>query len=156
MNLVTHRQVHHRRLLPQRLQRDPRLQRRLDLPSRLLRHRLRLSRRSRPRSNQAAGPKTGGHFNRKLLLDVGWPSLLALVGMTFAAPTVGHVFGGPEDDRTGLAIACATRHAGIAMIVAASVPGPRTAVVFVAYLIAAAVVSIPYLRGRQRKQTVTA
>lgn len=93
----------------------------------------------------------------KLLLDVGWPSLLALVGMTFAALAVGHVLGGPgEDDRTGLAIACATRHVGIAMIVAASVPGPRTAVIVVAYLIAAAVVSIPYLRWRQKKQSAAA
>jgi transposase len=41
----------HRRLLPQRLQGDLRLQRRIDLPPRLLHHRLRLPRRSRPRSN---------------------------------------------------------------------------------------------------------
>lgn len=88
-----------------------------------------------------------------LLLDVGWPSLLALGGMTFVALAIGHVLGGPgEDDRTGLAIACATRHVGIAMIVAASVPGPRTAVIVVAYLLAAAIVSIPYLRWRQRMQ----
>jgi hypothetical protein len=49
-------------LLAQRLQRDLRLQCRIDLPSRLLHHPLRLSRRSRPRSNQADGPKIGVHF----------------------------------------------------------------------------------------------
>lgn len=93
----------------------------------------------------------------QLLLDVGWPSLLALGGMTFAALAIGHMLGGPdEDDRTGLAVACATRHVGIAMIVAASVPGPRTAVIVVAYLLAAALISVPYLRWRQRKQPVAA
>ncbi len=93
----------------------------------------------------------------QLLLDVGWRSLLALGGMTFAALAIGHMLGGPgEDDRTGLAIACATRHVGIAMIVAASVPGPRTAVIVVAYLLAAALVTVPYLRWRQRKQPVAA
>ncbi len=87
-----------------------------------------------------------------LLLQVGWPSL---VGMTLAALVVGHVLGGPaEEDRTALAIACATRHVGIAMVVAASVPGPRTAVLVAAYLLAAAVVSIPYLRWRRRAPAV--
>lgn len=86
-----------------------------------------------------------------LLLEVGWPSLLALAGMTFAALAVGHALGGPDEaDRTGLAIACATRHVGIAMIVAASVPGPRTAVLITAYLLAAAVVSVPYLQWRKK------
>lgn len=85
-----------------------------------------------------------------LLLQVGWPSLLTLVGMTLAALVVGHVFGGPgAGDRTGLAMACATRHVGIAMVVAASVPGPRTAVLVAAYLLAAALVSVPYLRWRR-------
>jgi hypothetical protein len=75
--------------------------------------------------------------------------------MTLAALVVGHVLGGPaEEDRTALAIACATRHVGIAMVVAASVPGPRTAVLVAAYLLAAAVVSIPYLRWRRRAPAV--
>lgn len=86
-----------------------------------------------------------------LLLQVGWPSLLTLAGMTLAALVVGHLLGGPgAGDRTGLAMACATRHVGIAMVVAASVPGPRTAVLVAAYLLAAAVVSIPYLQWRRR------
>ena len=60
VNLVALRQIRHRRLLPQRLQGDLRLQRRVDLPSRLLHHPLRLSRRNgslqlSPRS-QIRGP----------------------------------------------------------------------------------------------------
>ena len=43
-----------------------RLQRRINLPSRLLHHRLRLPRRSGPRSNQAAGPKIWGHFKAQV------------------------------------------------------------------------------------------
>ncbi len=86
-----------------------------------------------------------------LLLDVGWPSLATLAAITLVALIIGHLFGGPESsDRTGLAIACATRHVGIAMLVAASLPGPKTAVLIVAYLLAAAVVSIPYLQRRKR------
>jgi hypothetical protein len=38
MNLIALRQIGHRRLLAQRLQRNLRLQRRVDLPSRLLCH----------------------------------------------------------------------------------------------------------------------
>ena len=91
-------------------------------------------------------------MNGHLLLEVGWRSLLALAGLTLAALAIGHALGGPGGaDRTGLAIACATRHVGIAMIVAASVPGPRTAVLIVAYLLAAAVVSVPYLLWRRKQ-----
>lgn len=85
----------------------------------------------------------------RLFLEIPWPALATLAGLTLAALAVGHVFGGPgEDDRTGLAVACATRHVGIAMIVAASVPGPKTAALVAAYLLTAALVSLPYLRWR--------
>src|SRR5438874_4447180 len=62
VNFVTLRQVCHRRLLPQRLQGDPRLQPRLDLASRLLHHPLRLARRNGARPNYGPGPKSGVHF----------------------------------------------------------------------------------------------
>ena len=58
--------------------------------------------------------------------------------------------GTDPDDRTGLAIACATRHIGVAVLVATSFPGPRTAVLIAVYIVASAVVSIPYLRWRQK------
>jgi hypothetical protein len=63
VNLVALRQIGYSRLLPQRLQRNPCLQRCVDLPSRSLRHHpLRLAT-ERPISNQARGPKSGVHFN---------------------------------------------------------------------------------------------
>jgi BASS family bile acid:Na+ symporter len=49
-----------------------------------------------------------------------------------------------------LAVSCATRHVGIAMLAASTVPGPRVAVFVLGYVLASAVVSIPYLRWRKR------
>jgi hypothetical protein len=67
------------------------------------------------------------------------------------ALAIGHALGGPEgDDRTALAIACATRHVGIALLVAATFPGPRTAVLVVAYLLVMVVVTVPYIKWRKR------
>jgi hypothetical protein len=37
------------------------------------------------------------------------------------------------DERTALAIACVTRHVGVAVVVATSFRGPRTAVMLAAY-----------------------
>ena len=59
VTLVALRKIRRRRLLPHRLQRNLRLQRRVNLPSRLLRHHaLRLSN-GAATSNQAHGPKMG-------------------------------------------------------------------------------------------------
>ena len=38
---------------------------------------------------------------------------------------------------------------GIAVLVAASLPGPRTAVIIAVYIVASAIVCIPYLRWRR-------
>ena len=66
------------------------------------------------------------------------------------ALAIGHALGGPApDDRTALAVACASRHIGIAVLVAASLPGPRTAVIIAVYIVASALVCIPYLRWRR-------
>jgi hypothetical protein len=74
-----------------------------------------------------------------------------LSALMLAALATGHLLGGPEEDgRTALGIACATRHVGVAVLVAVSFPGPRTAVLIAAYVVAAAVVSIPYLGWRRR------
>jgi BASS family bile acid:Na+ symporter len=56
----------------------------------------------------------------------GWPFLAALAVMTLGALPIGHLVGGPDPaDRIALATACATRHIGITILVAASLPGPR-------------------------------
>jgi BASS family bile acid:Na+ symporter len=88
-------------------------------------------------------------LNLGLLVKAGWVPLTALLGMTVVALVVGHLCGGPDpDDRTALAVCCATRHVGISMLAAAAVPGPRTAALMVAYVIAAAITSALCLRWR--------
>jgi hypothetical protein len=87
----------------------------------------------------------------RLLAEIGWGPLSALVGMTAVALAIGHVLGGPDPaDRTALAISCASRHVGIAMLAASTVHGPRTIALVIAYTIASAAVSIPCLKWRGR------
>jgi len=85
-----------------------------------------------------------------ILAVMGLP-ILVLGGFTLAALGVGHAMGGPDpNDRTALAVSCATRHVGVAMVVAAATPNPRTVVLIVAYALASAVVIIPYMKWRSR------
>ena len=88
--------------------------------------------------------------NFGLLFAAGWTAILTLAGLSLCALAIGHVFGGPDpEDRTALAVCCATRHNGLAVLVAAAVPGPRTAVLVAAYIVASALVSIPYVQWRR-------
>ena len=92
-----------------------------------------------------------------LLREAGWTSILVLGLLTGAALAIGHLMGGPDpEDRTALATACATRHLGIAVLVAATVPGQRTSVLVIAYLVASFLASIPYVRWRKRYHTAAA
>ncbi len=87
----------------------------------------------------------------RILLEVGWPSFLAFAIFTGAATVTGHLMGGPEPSgRTSLAIACASRHVALALLVAASYRGPRALTLVAGYLVATALVSLPYLRWRSR------
>ena len=82
------------------------------------------------------------------------PPILTLGGFTLAALGVGHLMGGPDpNDRTALAVTCATRHVGVAMVIAAATPGPRTVVLIVAYTLASALVIVPYMKWRGRVPT---
>ncbi|MCG6928299.1 MAG: hypothetical protein LJF30_23690 [Acidobacteria bacterium] len=83
------------------------------------------------------------------VLELGWPSFLAFAGFAAAAILGGHLLGGPDpEDRTSLAVACATRHIGLALLVAASAKSPNALSLVAGYLVASAVVSIPYIRWR--------
>jgi hypothetical protein len=83
-------------------------------------------------------------------------AFLALAGTTAVALGSGHALGGPDrEDRTALAVSCATRHVGVAMLAASAVPGPRTVAFVLAYLVSAAVVTIPYLKWRGRRVLIT-
>ena len=85
-----------------------------------------------------------------VLLDARWGGVLTLAALIAIALAIGHWLGGPtEEDRTALAIACSTRHLGIAVLIAASLPGPRTAVIIAVYILTSAAISIPYLRWRR-------
>ena len=95
-------------------------------------------------------------LNWHVLLEARGPALLILAVLVLVALAIGHLLGGPtEYDRTALAISCATRHIGIVVLVAASAPGSRTAVLVAAYIVTAAVVSIPYLRWRRSRSVAT-
>ncbi|WP_371884538.1 bile acid:sodium symporter family protein [Caballeronia sp. S22] len=87
----------------------------------------------------------------RLLLDVSWQGVLALAALMAFALLIGQLLGGPHrDDRTALAIACASRHVGIALIVTADFAGVITAVLVVAYFVIVLVVSSIYLTWRRR------
>jgi BASS family bile acid:Na+ symporter len=90
--------------------------------------------------------------NFSLLVAAGWVALLTLVAIVGVALGIGHALGGPDrDDRTALAVSCATRHVGVAMLAAAAVPSPRTVTLVLAYMVSATVVTIPYLKLRARR-----
>lgn len=83
-----------------------------------------------------------------LVFDVGLPSLAAF---TLAAILTGHLLGGPDpSDRTSLAVACASRHIGLALLIAANARREQTLALVVAYLLTSALVSIPYIWLRTR------
>jgi bile acid:Na+ symporter, BASS family len=86
----------------------------------------------------------------QLILAQGWLGVLGLTALMIFALTIGHFLGGPNrDDRTALAIACATRHVGIALVVAAEFVGRRTAVLIVGYVLTVVIVSSIYLTRRR-------
>jgi len=93
----------------------------------------------------------------RLLLEAGPVALLALAGVTVVGLATGHALGGPDrEDRTALAVTCATRHVGLAMLAASVAPNPRAIAFVLAYLLCAAVVTLPYLKWRSRPPSVSA
>jgi bile acid:Na+ symporter, BASS family len=87
----------------------------------------------------------------EVLMVARFSGVFALMALVALALALGHVLGGPgADDRTALAVACASRHLGIAILVATSLPGPRTAAIVAVYIVTSAVVTLPYLRWRRR------
>jgi predicted Na+-dependent transporter len=92
-------------------------------------------------------------LNVALLIDAHWAGFGALVLLMVIAMAIGHATGGPDpDDRTALAVACATRHLGIAVLIATSFPGPRVVVLISAYIVTSVAVSMPYLAWRKRSR----
>ena len=87
-----------------------------------------------------------------LVFDVGVPSLVAFAAFTLTAIAAGHSLGGPDaSDRRSLAVACASRHIGLALLIAANARRQQTLALVAAYLLASAVVSIPYMWWQSNK-----
>jgi BASS family bile acid:Na+ symporter len=85
----------------------------------------------------------------RLIAGVGWVAILALAGMSLAALIIGHFFGGPDPgDRTALAVSCTARNVGIAVLAASTMPKATIVPLVLAYLVASALVSLPYLKWR--------
>ncbi len=84
---------------------------------------------------------------------IGDGTLLAFVVFTLLSLALGHMFGGPRgDERTVLALSCASRHPGVAIAIGVALfPGQKKliAVAVLLDLIVAALASIPYTRWRK-------
>jgi predicted Na+-dependent transporter len=90
------------------------------------------------------------HFD--VFRQVRASGMLALALVMAMGLAIGHAMGGPDtENRTALAIACATRHFGLALLVATRFPGARVAVLIAAYLLVMLAVTIPYLEWRKRR-----
>jgi BASS family bile acid:Na+ symporter len=88
--------------------------------------------------------------NWHVVLEVRWQGIAALALLILMALVIGHVVGGPqEENRSALAVACATRHIGVAVAVATSLPGGRTAVVISIYIAVSVAITLPYTRWRR-------
>lgn len=88
--------------------------------------------------------------NWHVVLEVRWQGIAALALLILMALVIGHVVGGPqEENRSALAVACATRHIGVAVAVATSMPGGRTAVVISIYIAVSVAITLPYTRWRR-------
>jgi bile acid:Na+ symporter, BASS family len=85
---------------------------------------------------------------------IGDGTLLAIIAFVVVGLVVGHLLGGPDPrSRTVLALATATRHPGVAMVIsAASLEGSKlVAPALILYLIVAAIATAPYTIWRKRQ-----
>jgi len=88
---------------------------------------------------------------------VGNGTILVLIGFVVAGLLVGHLLGAPEPEHAAvLALSTACRHPAIALgIAATNFPDERFGGTIILYLLASAVVGIPYVAW-QRRRLVTA
>jgi bile acid:Na+ symporter, BASS family len=87
-----------------------------------------------------------------LIIENGVRSFLALMALTVVALTAGHLLGGPKpEDRVALAVLCATRHIGLVIVVGFARPSREAVAVLSAYIVAALLVSTPYMVWQRRR-----
>jgi len=87
-----------------------------------------------------------------VVIGAGPRAALCVVLITLLALAVGHAMGGPHPQtRTAVAISCAVRNPGLALVVASVNNAPATVTAtIVAYLVIAAFTVIPYVVWRRR------
>jgi BASS family bile acid:Na+ symporter len=87
---------------------------------------------------------------------IGDGTLVAIIAFVAVGLAAGHLLGGPESStRSVLALAAATRHPGVALIIAtANFPDEKQLVLpaLLLYLVVCAIVSVPYVMWRKRQR----
>lgn len=123
-----------------------------------------------PRFAERAVPlvsKLAGLFLALLVVPIlirVWPAMrdllgngtaLAIVAIVGAALFAGHLLGGPDpDDRTALAVASATRHPGIALLIGkATFPAAPVAPAVLLFLIVGMLAALPYQVWSKRRRS---
>jgi bile acid:Na+ symporter, BASS family len=84
---------------------------------------------------------------------IGDGTVVAILAFVLVGLLAGHLLGGPDpDDRTALALATATRHPGVALVIASGAfPGQKlVAPALVLYLLICFIATLPYVLWRWR------
>ncbi len=84
-------------------------------------------------------------INRQILAHLGLPTFLTFAGFSLAALAIGHFLGG-TCHRLPLAVACATRHVNLVLVITVAVRGPRAMAMVCVYLIVSLSNSLLYTR----------
>lgn len=91
----------------------------------------------------------------RLVFEIGLPSVLAFAVFMLAAIVTGHLLGGPNElNRTSLSVACASRHIGLALLIAANAPGRQLLALVVAYILVSACVSLLSVRWITKRRSL--
>jgi bile acid:Na+ symporter, BASS family len=97
-------------------------------------------------------------LNFSAVLDLDLPALGAIAILTFAGLAVGHLLGGPEPgNRTCLALACSTRHLGLAAVIAlTSFHAARPLPIVLVFMVVSIVATILYAHWRKWREKSSA
>jgi hypothetical protein len=88
------------------------------------------------------------------VVSAGRSAFLLIIATTFRGLALGHFLGGPDpNDRTTLALACATRFPALALLIASlNFPNAKPMPVVVTYLLTSNLAALPYVRWRKGRQ----
>ena len=89
----------------------------------------------------------------RAMLNLGWPSTAAIIVMVTTSLAVGHLLGGPtQEKRAVLAIACIARNVGLAVFIAGLTNyGQQFIPTLLAYMILGGVLAVPYAVWSKRR-----